>query len=152
MEQTILAKSFSEHSKVIFPIACKVAKRKLIFVKEIRQTLLSRRHYCYFHVQLSTFPSENKTLHNYQSGLRLNQLTSLCLPSLTNGVLKGSNKVLLTRRIIMDLQTAFGIINHKVFRGKLKAFRFSLQRIQLLALYLSERLIYVNTDNKLPNF
>ena len=54
--------------------------------------------------------------------------------------------------ILIDLQKAFDAINHKVLLQKLKAIRFSEQRIQWFRFYLCNLIFLVETDNKLSDF
>ena len=50
-----------------------------------------------------TFLSENNALYNYQSECRPNHPTNLCLPYLTNKIIKGFDEALLTGMMFIDL-------------------------------------------------
>ena len=76
------------------------------------------------HDQTNTFHSENNVLHNFPSGFRPNNSATLCLERLTEKMLKGSGEDLLTGMILIDLQEAFDIMNHKVLLHKSKAIKF----------------------------
>ena len=76
------------------------------------------------HNQTNEFLSDNKILYNYQSGVRTNQLTNLCLYFLTDKILKGFDEGLLIGMILIDLQKAFNTINHEILLKKLEAIGF----------------------------
>ena len=93
----ILSKPISEIcnfsiSHGIFPNACKVAKLKPIFRKGKKvdpsnyRSLISKIIEKVVHDQTNEFLSANKILYNYQSGLRTNHLTNLCLYFLTDKI------------------------------------------------------------------
>ena len=69
------------------------------------------------HDQSNAFFKENNLLNNYQSGFKTNHSTNLCLLFLTDKILKGFGKSLLTEIILIDLQKTLGTINH-VFKKK----------------------------------
>ena len=77
-------------------------------------------------------------LYNYQSRLRTNHSTNLCLSFLTDKILKGFDEGLLTEMILIDVQKAFGIINHEILSKKLGAIGFSDQCMRWLRSYLCE--------------
>ena len=72
------------------------------------------------HDQTNAFLSDEDILYNYQSGFRGNHSTNLCLPFLTDKVLKGFDEGLLTGMILIDLQKAFDTINHEILLQNLK--------------------------------
>ena len=104
------------------------------------------------HDQRNKFFSENNILYNVQSGFRPNHSTYLCLTHLTDKILKGFEEHLLTGMTLIDLQKAFGTINHEVLLQKLKAIRFSEQSIQCFRFSLCDQIFLVETENKLPDF
>ena len=71
---------------------------------------------------------------------------------LTDKILKGFDKGLLTGMILVDLQKAFDTIDHEILLQKLKAIKFSESTIKWFKSYLSERIFLVNIENKLSNF
>ena len=83
-------------------------------------------------------------IYNYQSGFRGNHSTNLCLSFLTDKVLKGFDKGLLTGMILIDLQKAFNTIDHEISLQKLKAIKFSESTVKWFKSYLSERIFLVN--------
>ena len=81
----------------------------------------------------------NKILYNYQSGFRTNHSINLCLSFLTDKrviFLEGFDEGLLTGMILIDLQKAFDIINHKILLKKLEAIVFSDKSIRWFWSYL----------------
>ena len=91
-------------------------------------------------------------IYNYQSGCRGNHSTNLCLPILTDKVLKGFDDGLLTGMTLTDLQKAFGIPDHEILLQKPKAIRFLESTIKWFKPYLSERIFLLNIENKLSDF
>ena len=75
--------------------------------------------------QKNAFLSNENICCNYQSGFRAKHSTNFCLSFLTDKILKGFNKDLLTGMILIDLQKAFDILDHEIFLQKRKAIRFS---------------------------
>ena len=68
--------------------------------------------------QPNAFLSDEDILYNYQSGFRGNHSTNLCLSFLTDKILKGFDKGLLTGMILIDLQKAFGTIDQEILFKK----------------------------------
>ena len=50
--------------------------------------------------------------------------------------------------ILLDLQKAFSTIDHEILLHKLKTIRFSRRTIQCFRSYVSERIVFVNTESK----
>ena len=101
------------------------------------------------HDQTNTCLSDEDVLYNYQSSFRGNHSTNLCFSFLTDKILKGSGKGLLTGMILIDLRKAFDTIDHEILLQKLKAIKFSESTIKWFKSYLSERIFLVNIENKL---
>ena len=101
------------------------------------------------HDQTNTCLSDEDVLYNYQSSFRGNHSTNLCFSFLTDKILKGFDKGLLTGMILVDLQKAFDTIDHEILLQKLKAIKFSESTIKWFKSYLSERIFLVNIENKL---
>ena len=76
----------------------------------------------------------------------------ICLSFLTDKVLKGFEKGLLNGMILMDLQEAFGTIDHEILLQKFEAIRFSESTIKWSKSYLSEQIFLVNIEDKLSDF
>ena len=119
----------------IFPNVWKVGKLKPVFKKGKKVNpsnyrpilllpLISKIIEKVVHNQTNEFLSDNKILYNYQSGVRTNQLTNLCLYFLTDKILKGFDEGLLIGMILIDLQKAFNTINHEILLKKLEAIGF----------------------------
>ena len=104
------------------------------------------------HDETNAFLLDEDVLYNYQSGFRGNHSTNLCLYFLTDKVLKGFDKGLLTGMILIDLKKAFDTRDHEILLQKLKAIKFSESTIKWFKSYLSERIFLVNIENKLSDF
>ena len=85
-------------------------------------------------------------------GFRENHSTNLCLPYLTDQILKGFDEGLLTGMILIDLQKAFDTIVNEILIQNLKAIRFSKRTLQCFRSYLSERIFLGNIESKLSDF
>ena len=79
-------------------------------------------------------------------------IQQICFSFLTDKILKGFDKGLLTGMILIDLQKAFDTIDHEILLQKLKAIKFSESTIKWFKSYLSERIFLVNIENKLSDF
>ena len=104
------------------------------------------------HDQANSFLSDEDILYNYQSGFRGNHSTNLCLPFLTDKILKGFDEGLLTGMISINLQKAFDTIDHEILLQKLKAINFSESTIKWFKSYLPEIIFLVNIENQLSDF
>ena len=91
-------------------------------------------------------------IYNYQPGFRANHSTNLCLPFLTDKVLKGLDEDFLTGMVLIKLQKAFDTIDHEILLHKFEAIRFSKGTLQWFRSYLSERIFLVNIESKLSDF
>ena len=60
----------------------------------------------------------------YQSRFRTNHSTDLCLPQLTDFILTGMDKQTHIGIILVDLQKAFGTLDHRVLFEKNEIFWF----------------------------
>ena len=119
-----------------FPDSCKIAKLKPIYKKgSLTEAsnyrpisllpLISKVIEKVIHDQTSTFLNSRNLLYNYQSGFRKNHSTDYCLSFLADKILKGFGKGLTTGMILIDLQKAFGTIDHDILLQKLYAIGFS---------------------------
>ena len=150
-------------SQGVFPNACKLAKLKPIFKRGKKTDPSSYRRISLLpsilkiierviHDQTNAFLLDKDILYNYQSGFRGNHSTSLCLSFLTDKILKGFGKGLLTGMILIDIWKAFDTIDHEILLQKLKAIKFSESTRKWFKSYLYERIFLVNTENKLSDF
>ena len=150
-------------SQGVFPNVCKVAKLKPIFKKGKKTDHCNYKPISLLpsilkiiekvdNDQTNVFLSDEDILYNHHSDFRGNHSTNLCLSFLTDKVLKEFEEGLLTGMILIDLQKAFGTIDHEILLQKLKAIKFSESTIKWFKSYLSERIFLVNIDNKLSDF
>ena len=150
-------------SQGVFPNACRVAKLKSIFEKGKKTDPSNYRPISLLpsvskiierviHDQTNAFLSDEDILYNYQSGFRGNHSRNLSLSFLTDKVLKGFDRGLLTGMILIDLQKAFDTIDHEILLQKLKVIKFSKSTIKWFKAYLSEWIFLVNIESKLSDF
>ena len=150
-------------SQGVFPNACKVAKLKPIVEKGKKPDPSSYRPVSLLpsiskiierviHDQTNAFLVDEDMLYNYQSGFRGNHSTNLCLSFLTDKILKGFDKGLLTGMTLINLQNAFDTMYHENLLRKRKVIKFSDSTIKRFKSYLSERIFPVNIENKLSDF
>ena len=78
--------------------------------------------------------------------------TNLALSFLTDEILKGFDKGLLTGMISIDLQKAFDTIDYEILLQKPEAIRFAKGTLQWFRSYLSEQIFLVNSESKLSDF
>ena len=71
---------------------------------------------------------------------------------MTDKILKGFDKGLLTGMILIDLQKAFDRTNHEILFKKLKAMGFSKGCITWFQSYLSERICFISIENQLSDY
>ena len=134
-----------------FPKYCKVAKLKpypknfrLISLLPIVSKIIEK----VIHDQTMNYLTESSILYRHQSGLRKNHSTDTSLAYLTDKLLADFDSGLLTGMILIDLQKAFGTINHDVLLRKMSALRFSDRSINWFQSYLSNRSFRVNVQGK----
>ena len=82
----------------------------------------------------------------YQSSIRRNHSTDLCLAQLTDFVTTGMDKQMHTGVILADLQKAFETLDSGVLLEKMKYFGFQESVINCFELYLSNRKFLVCID------
>ena len=58
--------------------------------------------------------TDKKIIYTYQLEFCKNHLTDTCLSYLRNNILIGFDSGLLTEMVLIDLQKAFDLINHKI--------------------------------------
>ena len=119
----------------MFPNACNVAKLKPIFktgktTSPTKCTLISvlpvisKITEKVVQDQTNAFLLDENILYNYESGIRANHSTNLCLSFLTDKFLKVFHEGLLTEMILINLQKAFDTKDHEILLQKIKAIRF----------------------------
>ena len=141
-----------------FPEECKTAKLKPIFKKGARTDsknyrpvsllpLVSKIIEKSIHFQIEDFLDKKKLIYMYQSGLRTNHSTDLCLAQLIDFVATGMDKQMRTGMILVNLQKAFDTLDHGGVLEKIKYFVFRVSVIKWFESYLSSRKFLVCIDN-----
>ena len=87
------------------------------------------------------FLTKKNILYKFQSGFRKFHSTDSCLTYLHDKVAKGFDSGLLTGMILIDLQKAFDIIDHKILIEKMKCMGFSNDATKCFECYLSKRVL-----------
>ena len=115
--------------KLTFPVECKIAKLKPIFKKGARTDpknyrpishlpLVSKIIEKSIHFQIEDFLNKKKLINMYQSGIRANHSTDLCLARMIDFVATGMDKQMHTGMILVDLHKAFDTLDHGVLLEK----------------------------------
>ena len=99
------------------------------------------------HDQTKAYLKKKNLLYNYQPGFRTNHSTNLCLSFLADKILKNFDEGLLTGMMLIDLQKAFGTINHEILFKKLKAMGSSEGCITCFQSYLTEGIVFISIKN-----
>ena len=144
-----------------FPSAFKLAKVKPIF-KKGRKTvsnyrpisllpILSKVIEKVVHEQTTKFLNDHNISYKYQSGFRNNHSTDLFLSFLNDKILKDFNNGVYTGMILIDLQEAFDMINHKILLEKTLPIDFSKSMISWYESYLAERHFTIQVANGFQN-
>ena len=134
----------------VFPEKCKNAKLKPLYKKGLKTEpknyrpisllpLVSKIIERIIYEQTKIFLEQSKILDKYQSGLRSNHSTNVCLSYLTNKILKGFDDGKITGMILIDLQKAFDTIDHKILLNKMRYLGFSQSSINWFRSYLTNR-------------
>ena len=142
-----------------FPDACKIAKLKPLFKKGFKTDLKNYRPISLLpfmskvverivHEQTMEFLDKHNILYKFQSGFRKNHSTDFCLCYLTDKISKGFDTGLLTVVILIDLQKAFDIIDHRILLLKMPSLGFSREVIDWYKSYLYSRKFHVNVHDK----
>ena len=139
------------------PGSCKIAKVKPLFKKGSKTDpqnyhpisllpILSKIIERIIHNQTQEFFSKSKILYRFQSGFRKNYPTKTCLEHLADKITTGFEKGLFIGMILINLQKAFGTIDHQILINKVKYLGFSKNVIALFKSYLSERKFKININ------
>ena len=118
-----------------FPDDCKIAKLKPLYKKEAKTKpkvyrsisllpLISKVIEKVVHNQTQNFLDTNMILYSYQSGLGKHYSTDTCLLYLTDNVVTGFEKRLLTGMVLIDLLKAFDTIDHGILLDKMNCLGF----------------------------
>ena len=122
-----------------FPRSCKIAKVKPIFKKGSKTDPQNYR-------PILLLPLLPKIIERIQSGFRKNYSTNTCLGHLTDKITAGFEKGLFTGMMLIDLQKAFGTIDHQILLKKMKYLGFSKNTITWFKSYLCERKFKININ------
>ena len=112
-----------------FPSKYKIAKLKPLYKKGSKLEakdykpisllpLVSKIFEKIIHIQTQNVLDVNNILYKFQSGFRQNHPTGTSLSYLNDKILRGFDEGLFTGMILIDLQKAFGIIDHEIFLEK----------------------------------
>ena len=140
-----------------FPRSCKIAKVKPLFKKGPKTDpqnycpisllpILSKIIERIIHDQTQEFLSKNKILYRFQSGFQKNYSTNTCLRHLTDKITTRFEKGFFTGMILINLQKAFGTIDHQILIKKMKYLCFSKNVISWFKSYLSEQKFKININ------
>ena len=91
------------------------------------------------HIQLSSFPEENKLLSQSQFGFRLKRSTSTALIAFTDQVLESMDKGCVTGTVFLDLRKAFDTVDHLLLINKLKPLGVAGKSLEWFRPYLTGR-------------
>ena len=136
-----------------FPSQCKIAKPlfKNSIITEAKNyrpisllPLISKVTEKSIRDQTQDYLQRNKLLHSYQSGFRANHSTDTCLSQLTDMILNSAKNGKHTGMVLIDLQKAFGTLDHKILSDKMKCIGFSDKTIKWFYSYLTNRVIFVS--------
>ena len=141
-----------------FPDSCKIGKLKHLFKKGYKTNpsnyrsisllpVISKITKKLIHEQTSNFLSNNGLLYNYQSKFWKTHTKDSCPRFLSDKILKGFEKSLMTEMIMVHLQKDFDTIDHDILLKKLSAIGFSNHTIGCFKSYLSNQLFRVNLEN-----
>ena len=142
-----------------FPKDCKVAKLKPLYKKGTKTDpksfrpisllpIVSKTVEIVIHEQTMEYLTDNNILYKYQSGFCKNHSTDTSLSYLTNKIMTDIHSGLLTGMILIDLEKAFGTINHDILLKKIASLGLSNHSIKWFQLYLSDRSFRVNVKSK----
>jgi len=133
-----------------FPNKCKQAKLKPLFKKGSKTEptnyrpisllpIISKIIEKVIHEMTLNYLDKFNILYKYQSGFRTNYSTNSCLSFLSNKVLTGFEKGMLTDMILIDLQKAFDTIDHDILLKRMIYLGFSNSTIGWFKSYLEDR-------------
>ena len=91
-----------------------------------------------FVLQQTNNLSDTNIFDKYRSGFKSNHSADLFLSSINDKILKDFCNVLYTGMILMGLQGAFDMINHKILLNKLLSIDFSKNTISWYESYLAD--------------
>ena len=119
----------------LFHDQCKIAKLNPLFKKLSKNDpkdyrpisllpIVSKIIEKTIHIQRKECLDKNGLLHKYQSGFCTNFSMDFCLVQLTGFILRRMDKGFHTKMIIVDLQKAFGMLDHTVLLQKVECIGF----------------------------
>ena len=87
-------------------------------------------------------------MYIYRSGFRANHSTDICLSRLTDVILNGAENGKHTGIILIDLEKAFGTLDHTILLDKMKCIGFSDKTIKWFHSYPTNRAFFVSLVNE----
>ena len=98
------------------------------------------------HIQTQEYQDKNGLIYKFQSGFRKNFSTDSCLVHINDYTIKNMYKRQHTGMILIDLQKAFGTLDHDVLLKKMECVGFKKPVIKWFKSYLSNRNFFVSIE------
>ena len=89
--------------------------------------------------QIRNFCEQNNLLPAHQHGFRKGRSTNSALLDLTNFIYKNKNKGLITGTVLLDLSSAYDVVDHELLLQKLEILGFDNLTCDWFKSYLTER-------------
>ena len=99
--------------------------------------------YCHF--------KENQLFHNNHHGFLSNHSTASALIQLQDILLNAAENREFTAALLLDLSTAFDIVDHRILLEKLAVYNFDVKSIEWFQSYFGDRLQKVQVEAKFSN-
>lgn len=102
--------------------------------------------------QIENYLYQNKLIHQSQFGFVRNSSTTAAAISLMNTIINSIDRGSTVSTLFIDLRKAFDCVNHTLLLNKLSNFGFSINAVNLIRSYLSNRLQCVKIGNSKSTF
>ena len=90
-------------------------------------------------------------MHPNNHGFRQNHSTATALAQLQDMWLQAADKQELNAALLLDLSTAFDLVDHRILIGKLRLYGLGPSAINWVISYLKDRTQYVQVESKLSD-